>query len=144
MSYQIYPLKENLVFITWFQRPHIRSAVEQKFTNELSQLLEDASEPVYFISDLRRGFIRNPVALRSLAKTFNHPNFAGAAAFSNDVIVGIDYSIYLVSSRRYTYTRHREAPQLYSHAESALAYLESKSPNLTRDIDWQALLHVTV
>lgn len=142
MNYRIYSLKENLVLITWFQRPHVRSMVEEQFIEELTQTLETASQPLYFISDLRRGFIRNPIALRSLAKTFNHTNFAGGVAFSSDVIVGIDYSIYLVSSRRYNYTRHRESPQLYNNIEAAIAHLEQQSPGLTHNINWHNIAQV--
>lgn len=135
MVYQIIPLSEQLYFIRWRTTPPAGSEIEQQFIAALQDLLDAASEPIYFMSDLRRGRISNVRALHQLSKLADHPNWGGGTSFSNNPVTMVLAGVFA------EFVKHGDHPELTSdNPEAAIAFLESLKEGLTVNIDWVDIL----
>jgi methyltransferase-like protein len=141
MSHRIHKLKDNLYFITWLEMPKIASHENEVYVEELSEILEKSTEPLYFITDMRRAHLSNPRALSAVAKAMNHSNFGAGASFSNDAMADVHYSLYLMNTIRHHHTHEHEAPELFHRAEDAIAFIEDQVPGITSELDWRRILH---
>jgi hypothetical protein len=67
-----------------------------------------------------------------------HTNWGGSTAFSNNPVTSIMVGFF----SRFA---HKERPQdeIWNTPEEALAYLESIKPNITANLDWNAILDST-
>jgi hypothetical protein len=138
MDYEISRLSESLVYIRWLQTPSLNSASERQYLVDVTKLLDEASTPQYFVSDLRYGRIVTVTILRRLGGLTKHANWGGSTAFSSNPVTSIMVGFF----SRFA---HKERPQdeIWNTPEEALAYLESIQPNITADLDWNAILDST-
>ncbi|PJF43330.1 MAG: hypothetical protein CUN55_08995 [Phototrophicales bacterium] len=127
-SYRIQRLKPNLVLIQWLRTPKDQSPEIQHWLDELKQIVHHATEPVYFLSDLRRGRVTDVRALFELGQLSKHKNWAMGVAFSKS----ITSEVYAQLFARFSPTEKPIADSL----EAALAMLEEQHPGITAGIDW--------
>jgi len=113
-AYTIVPLKEELIYISWLRDPKYDE--EQQFLIDMEKLLDNTPRPVYFLSDVRRGFIRTPNTLYNLAKLAEHRNWAGSTAFSGSFTAGVFVKLF----QRFT-DKPAETPEIWPTPEQALA-----------------------
>lgn len=136
MDYQIKRLTESLVYIKWLRTPSLNSQSERQYVVDVQKLLDDASSPQYFISDLRKGRIVTVNILRQLGRFTEHKNWGGSTAFSKNPVTSIMVDVF----SRFA---HKERPQdeIWTTPEEALAYLETLKPKITEGINWNAVLN---
>ncbi|MCC6612879.1 MAG: hypothetical protein IT320_05325 [Anaerolineae bacterium] len=131
MNYRVRKLSEKLYYIRWLQRP---SAVEgYEFIEDLRDLLDEVSQPIYFISDLRKGQITDVQVLRQLGDLTKHEHWAGSTAFSELIASKVFVNVF-------TSLAQQRTREIWPTAQEALAYLESVAPGVTADIDWDNVL----
>lgn len=131
--YELVQLAPDLVLIRWSRSP--TAAEGYDFIQALHQLMDAAAVPQYFISDLRKGRITQADILQRLGQVTTHANWAGSTAFGG----GFASKVYVGLFDRLRPTR-TAAPEIWPHADEALAYLEKLKPGLTAGIDWQTVL----
>ena len=129
MAYEFKHLSSNLILITWKRYP--TKDEEEAFLKEHTQQLSDATEPLYYISDLRSGRITNLDTINRLSKLAKHENYGGSTAFSKDFMSKIVVKTFqMFTSEAETKSR------MFETVEEAIAYLESLKAGLTQNIDW--------
>ncbi|MBZ0297014.1 MAG: hypothetical protein K8L99_30925 [Anaerolineae bacterium] len=136
-AYALTQLSPQLVLIQWRRSPSAGEAYA--FIQELEAVLNNAPEPLYFISDLRLGHIDHAVILRSLGQLTKHLNWAGSTAFGGTYQTQLYVNLFTRLSRVIKPER-----EIWDDPEKAIEYLESLSPGLTRGIDWDAALNISV
>jgi hypothetical protein len=137
MDYQIIQLSDELIYIRWHHTPKPNSGADTQFLADLQKLLDEATTPQYFISDLRRGRIADMRSIRQLGQLTQHKNWAGSSAFSQDPITGL-----LVQSFR-TFSPGQLATndEIQAAPADALKFLEQLKPGVTDGIDWNAVIN---
>lgn len=133
MAYEIHHVSEQIILIVWTRYPSVLE--EHKFLLDHKQQLEDATQPLFYISDLRRGKIMSVSTLNEMSKLARHDNYGGGTAFSSDPLSKI-----MVDSFRNLTREAKERTQIFDTPEEALAFLESLSPGVTDGIDWDAYI----
>lgn len=134
MVYQFNFLTNNLVFIAWEKHPTIEQALQ--FLQDFEVLLNEANQPLYFISDLRRGYIQNTGLIRRLSALNQHPNYAGGTGFADDILSNSLLRLWKQFSRD-----EDPVSQVWPRAKDAVEYLESLQPGLTHGVEWRTVLH---
>ncbi|MBL8131913.1 MAG: hypothetical protein JNL42_08650 [Anaerolineae bacterium] len=127
-------LNDHLVMISWQRSP--RSDEAKQYITDLTRLLDDSPEPLFFISDMRKGRIMEMSIIKQLSELARHPHWAGSTAFTETSLsrmFGEDY-------RRMVVADKVDRNQIFREPEQALAYLETLCPGLTAGVDWEALL----
>ena len=133
MVYQFTKLHHTLVYIAWKRSPSTESG--KAFIQALKQMLDQATEPLYFISDLRRGQIVDIRIIHQLIGLTQHRNWAGSTAFSQNPI-----------SRLFLGSFHKMLPSgldknaTFDRPEEAIAFLEHLCPGLTASVNWPYIL----
>jgi len=140
MSYRILWLNPCLYYVKWFEIPKPNSQMMKNYFFELNAILDSEENPVYFLSDLRKGHITNVHLLLQLAKVLNHKNYGGGAAFSDKGSASTDMSMFQYIQKMSRSTTANTNHQLFVTAEEAIAYLESLEADITRDIHWEEIL----
>ncbi|MAS33215.1 MAG: hypothetical protein CL610_04360 [Anaerolineaceae bacterium] len=136
MDYQIHKLKDDLVYICWYQTPKPNSGTDTQYLADMEALLNEAETPIYFVSDLRKGRITDIRAIRMLAKLTRHRNWAGSTAFSEDPITGI-----LVGSfRAFAADKRTSNDEIKRVPEEALQFLNELKPGIVDGIDWDSII----
>ena len=135
MDYIIRQLHDELVYIRWFRVPLPNGTVENQYLEELKACLDNAEKPTYFISDLRDGSLISMKAIQKLGHLTTHENWAGSTAFTQSPVTGI-----FVRSFKSFARRSESQNEMQTTLEDALGFLESLKPEITKDIDWDALL----
>jgi hypothetical protein len=135
MDYSITFLSDELVFIQWLTSPSETSPSNDQFVAELKNCLDSSQQPIYFLSDLRRGRVLRLETARKISHLWSHENFGGGSAFSSDpgkmMVIGYLEKV----------ARHTDQPyQVYESLQEALFFLEELKPGLTQGIDWQKVL----
>jgi hypothetical protein len=140
MSYRILWLNPCLYYVKWFEIPKPNSQIIKNYFFELNAILDSEENPVYFLSDLRKGHITNVHLLLQLAKVLSHKNYGGGAAFSSNSLASSDMSMfrYIQDMSRNTNPKHNH--ELFSTSEEAIAYIESLESGITKDINWDDIL----
>ena len=133
MMYTCQYLSPNLILVTWYAYP--TGDDERRFLSEHQQQLDDAAEPLYYLSDLRQGRIISADTLEQMSDLTKHPNYGGGTAFSNDPISRI-----MVSSFRRMSLEATTKTQMFDTLEEALGFLESLKVGITQNIDWHQIL----
>ncbi len=136
MDYQIILASDQLVFIRWL-RESTSMDVETQFLSEIQALLDNAEQPLYFISDLRKGRIVNVESLRELGELTKHANCGGETGFTNN-----PYTTQFMKLFARFAAKPQSSRNLANSPEQSIAYLESLVPGLTQGIDWDALLEM--
>lgn len=135
MPHKFVQLSPELYLIRWQRSPSVAEA--NQFINEHIQLLDDASHPLYFISDLRQGYITDTMVIRRLAKLTEHPNYGGGTAFGTGGNLATTFvGIFFRFARGVNYEHN-----MWRTAKEALTYLESLKAGLTANIDWEDTLN---
>jgi hypothetical protein len=136
MEYKISKLSEQVYFIQWLSTPKANSESEISFYNEIKGIVEKAAQPIYFITDLRRGRIANIELLRRIGATVaRHPNWGGGVSFSNNPLT----TMYAEAFHRFAKFAKRE-DGIYATPEEAILFLESLKEGLTKDIAWDKII----
>lgn len=133
MIYEIKAIKPTLFLITWNGYPSNGEAAQ--FIRELTALLNNAKEALYFISDLRKGCIVNVRMVSQLVALTQHPKWGGSTAFSKQPIS----RIFLNSFERLL-PEAKGDNNTFEHPEEAISYLEMLAPELTKDVNWQEFI----
>ena len=137
MPYHFHALSVDLYLIRWDRVP--TSAEATRFIDDHVRLLDEARHPLYFISDLRRGYIHEVAIVRQLARLVEHPNYGGSTAFGNRSrpIAGVFVSLF------WHFARDRnpaEQDDMWPTPGEAIRQLEEMKPGITDGIDWQAVV----
>ena len=80
-DYEIEWLTDRVILITWHKSP-MDPNVTTAYIRELHEILYSVTEPIFFLSDLRKGRIQDVRALQGLAELTKHKNWGGGASFS--------------------------------------------------------------
>lgn len=138
MDYRITRVSNKMVFIRWFGEPE-NTKSEDQFIHELKAVLDEADNPVYILSDLREGRLKNVEAIRKLADLVeHHPNFSGGTSFSHDIYTPLFVGLYSKFSHQ-----DKTVREIWPSLQEALSYLESLAPGVTQNIDWDRLISST-
>jgi hypothetical protein len=132
MPYTIIKLSERLYFIRWMADATDEEAT--RFIAEMTLFLDQAENPLYFISDLTRGCITQLDVLRRLADLTTHRNWSGSTSFAS-----ISSSVFSNLFARLASTRQKD-DRTFTNLHDALDYLEELAPGITDRIDWDDLL----
>jgi len=139
MDYLITCVSDKLVFIRWFSEPETAQS-EDQFIDDLKAVLDMAPHPVYVLSDLREGRLKNVESIRKLADLVeHHPNFAAGTAFTHDIYTPQFVGLYSKFSHQ-SKTVRGSWPSL----AEALSYIESLEPGVAQGIDWDMLARTPV
>lgn len=139
MDYQITCVSHKLVFIRWLREPE-EAKSEDQFIHDLKAVLDEAANPVYILSDLREGRLKNVDAIRKLAGLVaHHPHFAGGTSFSHDLYTPMFVNLYSKFSHQAKTVR-----EIWPSLHEALNYLESLEPGITQGIEWESLVYSQV
>jgi hypothetical protein len=133
MSYHLMALNSRLIFITWERSPTHNEA--QAFLHNLERWLNHATQPLYFISDLRQGRIVDIRVINQLGQLTKHPNWGGSTAFSQSPLS----KIFVGSFQKMAHSA-KETNSFFDMPEQAINFLEVIAPGVTQDIDWHAIL----
>jgi hypothetical protein len=137
MLYEIQRLSTELVYIKWTASSPANGRDEKQFIKELIEVLEKSEQPLYFISDLRKGRITGIATLNQLAQISHHKHWAGSTAFGRNPLSSIFVGTFSSLARQSS-----EHQEMQDTPEQSLAYLESLKPGLTDKIDWNEVLEV--
>jgi hypothetical protein len=132
-DYSIHHLSNELIFIQWHRTASFSS--EDAFLKAIRVLLEEAPQPLYFLSDLRKGRITTVRTLQRLSELTKHSNWAGSTAFSQQPSTKM-----LIGSFQKFAQRSTSKNEQHETLEEALAFLESLKEELTQGIDWAKYL----
>ncbi|MEO1443642.1 MAG: hypothetical protein AAFV33_24785, partial [Chloroflexota bacterium] len=80
MSYEIKPLKPEVYLIQWTAIPSQQQAGE--WVRDVQAVLDAAPHPVFFVSDLQRGYVEDVHALRRVGELTAHPMWGGGVSYS--------------------------------------------------------------
>ncbi|MAU08698.1 MAG: hypothetical protein CL607_02660 [Anaerolineaceae bacterium] len=133
-DYEIEWLTDRVILITWHKSP-MDPNVTTAYIRELHEILYSVTEPIFFLSDLRKGRIQDVRALQGLAELTKHKNWGGGASFSQNPLTRI-----FVDTVRRLAADINTRDGIFLTPEKAIAYLESLEPHITEDIDWNAVL----
>jgi hypothetical protein len=129
MPYRFVPLNDRLILIAWSRTPNNTEATQ--YIRDLTTRLDQAAQPLYFISDMRRGRIIDIHIIRRLSNLSRHANWAGSTAFTQNPISQIFGDTYQKM------VAHKvESNLIFDEPAQAIAYLETLCPGLTADINW--------
>lgn len=135
MFYVIQTLTSELVFIKWYRMPKPGRSPASEFIAELQTQLDQAKQPLYFLSDLRGGLITDVRVLMQLGKLTQHPQYGGGVAFSHDVLSDIFVGVFTKFAGP-----AKGDDVLYEQLQQALDDLERRKPGIAQGIDWAAVL----
>ena len=133
VPYTFTHINDRLILISWLRSPSFSQEVD--FIRELRQLLDDASTPLYFISDVRNGRMISAQAISQLVNLTNHENWGGSTAFSDNSLSNI-----FVSQFYRSLGTVKDANSTFQYAEEAIAYLQTIAPDITNDVNWSSYL----
>lgn len=133
-DYAIDWLTDQVIFIRWEKSPTDPN-ITTAFIRELHEILHSVTEPVFFLSDLRKGRITDVRSLQGLAELTKHKNWGGGAAFSENPMTKI-----FVDTVKRLARDINTRDGMFMSPEKAIAYLESLQPDITSDIDWNEVL----
>lgn len=129
MPFEITPINSRLYLIRWQRFPN---AVEsQQFIRALEDLLNKADRKVSFLSDLRKGYLKELSLINKLSRLASHPNCAHTTAFGS---VGSQVYAGIYQKLSTKTDKPREGDTWFT-LEQALAYLEKLDPGITDGID---------
>ncbi|HRE49273.1 MAG TPA: hypothetical protein PLD47_16220 [Aggregatilineales bacterium] len=137
MGYEIRRLTSDLIFVRWNS-----IATEEEgfhYVNELRHIMEESPHKLYFISDLRKGYIENVNVLHRLGALTKSEQFGGGTAFSHQFSASLFVGVFARLARRFSRT-----DQFYNTFSEAIAFLEKLKPGVTQGIDWQAILNAPI
>lgn len=132
MYYHLQSVTPQLCFITWRNAAWNHARPQTTFVDELTKLLNAATQPLYFLSDLRQGHLMMVREVRRLAELAKHPQYGGGVAFSDRVVAEVMVESFAAFAGQSNLFFHR--------LEEALARLEQMQPGVTVGVDWQAAL----
>lgn len=131
-AYRIQILKPNVVLIQWFTTPPHHAPVLQEWLAELWNIVNTATEPICFVSDLRNGCVTDIHALKELAAIAQHPKCALGVGFSQSISSEVYANLFARISK--------ENNPITDSPEAALRVLEDYQPGISADIDWRSAL----
>lgn len=132
MYYHLQSVTPQLCFITWRNAAWNHARPQTTFVDELTKLLNAATQPLYFLSDLRQGHLMMVREVRRLAELAKHPQYGGGVAYSDRVVAEVMVESFAAFAGQSNLFFHR--------LEEALARLEQMQPGVTAGVDWQAAL----
>jgi hypothetical protein len=132
MSYVLTALNPNLIYINLTEAP--TPADDQVYIQKVSEILDSATETVYFLVDFRKSITSNVSTIRRLAELTKHDNFGASIAFSSTQVRQV-YAALFAGLAANGQTRN-----FYPDPQGAIDALETLKPGLTADIDWQGVL----
>lgn len=130
--FSIENLKPNLVLVIWHNQPSLAGVENQQWVDAIENILKNATEPQYFFSDLRLGYVTNLTAIRRLTQVIQHSNYGGGVALGQSL-----------GSSTYVNIAVRSAKvddHIYHHLDRALEGLEQFKAGITHDVDWESVL----
>lgn len=136
-DFEIEQISPKLFYVRWFTAPKVGSPCERNYVNVLKDVLSQAPQPIYLISDLRRGRISNALVLRELGQLTAHPMLAGSTGFSSDPVTNLMVSVFKQYARRLNRDSRHET---WETPEQAIAYLETLEEGISEGLDWQRII----
>jgi uncharacterized protein (DUF927 family) len=135
MAYDIIMLNPKLYLIRWQRFP---SAVEsQQFIRALEELLNKVDHKISFLSDLRKGYIKELSLINKLSRVAAHHNCAHTTAFGS-----VGSQVYAgMFQKLITKPRDKREGDTWFTLEQALAYLEKLEPGITEGVNFAEVAH---
>jgi hypothetical protein len=133
-AYEFIGLSPELYLIRWYRTPNKVEAFE--FIQAHQTLLDNAEQSLYFISDLRKGYIRDGEAVRELAKLLEHPRYGGGTAFNGNNTMAAVFVNLFFKLTRVAHLKHN----IWRTGLEGLRYLEGIKAGITNGIDVDAVL----
>ncbi|MBZ0305202.1 MAG: hypothetical protein K8I82_03955 [Anaerolineae bacterium] len=134
MIYNIHFLTDQLVYIKWNGIPTMEQGLQ--FLQEFQSILDQAHHPLYFLSDLREGHIKNTHLIRRLSAFNEHPNFGGGTGFSDNPCMQATLRLWTQFSSVQDRISH-----IWPRSCDAVEYLETLRPGLTKNLNWEGILN---
>lgn len=136
VKYEKMMLSERVILFRWHAVIHQPCAETKQWEKDIQVFMDSATEPVYFVSDLRLGHVADVGILRELGKYTSHPNWGGGCSLGKEL-----------STKIYVQTYERLSPAkqggvVKTSVPEIAAYLESLEAGITEGIDWKAAFDV--
>lgn len=132
-SYRINIISDQLVYIAWDKNPLRDEAY--RFIDDLTVILDDATQPLYFLSDLRNGRIIDIRAIHLLSELTTHRNWAGSTAFSENPLS----KLFTMTFRKGIFN-DLDRNTFFATPEEAISFLEVLSPGISECMEWAKIL----
>ena len=133
--YDLRQLTDDLIFVKWYKTTNDFTRPEDDYIEDLRKRLNDSPQPLYFLSDLRKGRIIDVGILQKLGALTRHVNYGGGSAFSDDVISSMFVGVFSKFA-----SVEKGSSVFYKTIDDALAYLEALKPGVTAMVDWQTFI----
>src|SRR5688572_27439391 len=91
--YEFIALPNDIVYIRWYRFPTKPEAV--KFVNDIQKALDEADRKIYFMSDLRKGYVTDVWLVHKLGEQTTHKNWGGGTAFGGDPVTYVFLSMFV-------------------------------------------------
>lgn len=136
MDFEIRILKSNLILIRWHCIPKDQQEAGREWVKALKQQLNEASEPLYFISDLRNGYISDISVLNRASDLSKHRMWGGGVSLSTAHITSIFVDIFA------SLGAWDVQDGMKNNQQELVKFLEEMESGITADVDWDAVLPV--
>ena len=128
-AYEFIEIVPRLYLIKWSRTPNYKE--EMLFIEELRQLLNNADDSLYFISDVRKGRLISSQSIGQLVRLTDHDSWAGSTAYSENSISNL-----FVKQFHRSLGENKDKNSMFDYAEEAVAFIQKLAPDLTKDVEW--------
>ena len=131
-GYEFRYVADNLVLIRWYR---VATQMDsEKYLKELTNTVENAPHPLYFLSDLRQGHITSARVLQVMGRLTQNPNWAGGIA----LVEQLSAEVFVRLFGRFAVPEMRGF--IFDDIQEALQRLEAWQEGITVGHDWDNLL----
>lgn len=134
MFYRMQLLKDDLLLIRWQSKPMEGYKPQTEYIAELRNYLDAATQPIYVVSDLRRGKITDVHMLQQLGRLTYHRMYGGGVAFADDISAEVYVGVF-----SHFAARSKREREVYNSLADALAHLETLKAGISAGVDWESL-----
>jgi hypothetical protein len=135
MPYVFTPINPDFYLIRWLRFPTVVEGMQ--FIRTLEDLLNNADHKLSFLSDLRKGYLKDVATINKLSRLATHPNWGHATAFGSvgsQVYTGL-YQKLIASPVK------RSQGDTFFTLEQAISHLEALQAGITQGINLEEIAH---
>jgi hypothetical protein len=135
LPYEFVPINPNLYLIRWLRFPNIVESGQ--FVRALEMLLNRADHKLSFLSDLRKGYLKDVAHIKKLSRLTAHRNCGHTTAFGS---VGSQVYAGLYQKLISNPVKRNEGDTFFT-LEQAISHLEALQTGITQGINLEEVAH---
>jgi hypothetical protein len=135
-SYDFIRLADDLIFVRWNKIATEKDA--QAYLSDLTSSIENATDKIYFFSDLRKGYITSTRVLREMGRLTAHPHWGGGIA----IVEALTTEVFVRLFGRFVEPEMTEF--IFDDVHKACARLERWKKGITEPYDWDGFIENNV